>query len=493
VKSPLRVLSRETAIYGVSTVIGRFLNFLLVPFYVNVLATRAEYGFVSSLYAAMAFLSVIFPLGLEGAYFRYAASAEGAPPEAEREKRLFSTPFWLIFGFGLCAAAAILAFAWPLVGAVFSSPAGIEPPFLPVLTEMIRLSAVILWLDALAVIPFACLRLEHRAKAFSWVKVGNIVLTLALNFAFVLRLRWGIGGIFRANALASLATLGAVLPLTARELGLRFDRSILARMLPFGLANVPAYLGAMVVQVIDRPIVQRLRGFSELGVYQANYRMGFAMMVLVSVFDYAWRPFFLRQYATDGDACRPLLSRVFTYVVFILLAADVLLSFFLPWFVGVRLPWIHRSLLRADYLSGTGIIPVVLLAYVFQGFATNFIAGIYIREKTGRLPVVTGLGALVNVAANLLLIPRFGILGAAYATLAAYMAMAGALFFFSQRTYPIAYDWPRVARIAAVGVATAVANRFVTGDRARVLLCLLSLGALVAATFLAPPATKKEA
>ncbi|HKB70750.1 MAG TPA: polysaccharide biosynthesis C-terminal domain-containing protein [Thermoanaerobaculia bacterium] len=459
-KSPLKTLSQETAIYGLSTVVGRFLNFLLVPFYVNVLRSRAEYGFTSSLYAYLAFLSVVFPLGLEGAYFRYAARAEGAAEERDRERRLFSTPFWVVVGFAAAIGAALFFAAPSLVVPLFADPQHDVRAVFPLLLSILRLGAVILFFDALAVLPFASLRLEHRARTFAAIKIGNILLTLALNFAFLLKLRWGVEGIFRANAIASAATFVAVLPAVASRLAGRFDRSVLAKMLPFGLANVPAYLGAMMVQVIDRPIVQRLRGFSDLGVYQANYRMGFAMMVLVSVFDYAWRPFFLRQYATEGDRAKPLLSRVFTYTAALSLFAFLALAFFLPWFVGIRLPVVHRSLLRKDYLSGVGVIPVVLLAYVFQMFATNFIAGIYIREKTSRLPIVTGLGALVNVVTNLWWVPIFGILGAAYATLAAYVVMAAAMFLFSQRAFPIRYERGRLGRLALVSAGVYAAGKW---------------------------------
>ena len=448
--SPLKTLSRETAVYGLSTVVGRFLNFLLVPFYVNVLRTRVEFGMQTTLYAYMAFLSVVLPLGLEGAYFRYAARAEGEAPERERERRLFGTPFWTIFLFGLPAAGALFLLAPSIAIPAFADPSHDLTPFLPTLIRIVRLASAILLFDALAVVPFAALRLEHRAKAFTALKLGNIALTLALNFLFVLRWRAGVEGIFRANLIASALTLAAVVGTCASRVAFRFDRAIFARMLPFGLGNVPAYLGAMMVQVIDRPIVQRLKGLDEAGVYQANYRMGIAMMVLVSMFDYAWRPFFLRQHATHGNAAKPLFARVFTYSVLVLMLSFLGMSFFLPWFVGVRLPLVRHSLLRADYLSGTGVIPIVLFAYVFQGFYTNFIVGVYVRERTRWLPVATGLAAAVNVITNLWWIPRWGILGAAAATLAAYVVMAATLYVVSRRIYPIDYEWGRVGKIFAI-------------------------------------------
>ncbi len=453
VTSPLKTLSRETAIYGLSTVVGRFMNFLLVPFYVNVLRTRVEFGIQTTLYAYMAFLSVVLPLGLEGAYFRYAARAEGAAEDGEREKRLFSTPFWAIVTFGIPIAAILFLAAPRLAIPVFADPSHDLSAYLPMLVTILKLASVVLVLDALSVVPFASLRLEHRAGVFTALKLGNIVLTLALNFLFVLRWRIGVEGIFRANVIASAATLAAVLAACGSRFAFRFDGSVFRRMLPFGLGNVPAYLGAMAVQVIDRPIVQRMKGLDQAGIYQANYRMGIAMMVLVSMFDYAWRPFFLRQHATKGDEAKPLFARVFTYTSLLMLLAFLGLSFFLPWFVGVRLPFIRHSLLRRDYLSGTGVIPIVLLAYVFQGLYTNFIVGVYIRERTRWLPVATGLAAAVNVGTNLWWIPRWGILGAAAATLAAYIVMAATLYVVSQRLFRIEYEWGRVGRISAIVLA----------------------------------------
>jgi O-antigen/teichoic acid export membrane protein len=486
VTSPLKALSRETAVYGLSTVVGRFLNFLLVPFYVNVLRTRVEFGVQTTLYAYMAFLSVVLPLGLEGAYFRYAARAEGEAPEPQREGRLFSTPFWTIFSFSLPAAAVLFLLAPALAMPLFADPSHDLSALLPTLVRILRLAPGILLLDALAVVPFAALRLEHRARTFTALKLGNIALTLALNFLFVLRWRTGVEGIFRANLIASAATLASVLASCGSKFALRFDREVFRRMFPFGLGNVPAYLGAMIVQVIDRPIVQRMKGLDQAGVYQANYRMGIAMMVLVSMFDYAWRPFFLRQYATKGDSARPLFARVFTYTALFLLLAFLGLSFFLPWFVGVRLPLVRHSLLRRDYLSGTGVIPIVLLAYVFQGFYTNFIVGVYIREKTRWLPVATGLAAAVNVATNLWWIPRWGILGAASATLAAYVVMAATLLAVSQRIFPIAYEWGRVAKIFAIVLGAYAAGLWIGSAWGKIAAFLAALALLFVAGVFQP-------
>jgi O-antigen/teichoic acid export membrane protein len=226
------------------------------------------------------------------------------------------------------------------------------------------------------------------------------------------------------------------------------------KLMPFGLTNVPAYLSAMMVQVIDRPIVQAFLGLAMLGVYQANYRMGIIMMVFVSLFEYAWRPFFLRESRTNDERARLIFSRVFTYFMLIACLGFLALSLFLPDLLMVKLPLVHRAIFaKREYATGLDIIPVVLAAYIFQGMYTNFIAGIYIKEHNKILPFITGLGAAVNVITNVILIPQMGIMGAALATLFAYIAMAAAIYWQVQKVYFINYDWRRVGLLGIIVLA----------------------------------------
>lgn len=490
-RQELASLSKETFIYGTSTVLSRFLNFLLVPFYVNVLATTAEYGIASSLYAWMAFLNVIYPLGLEGAFFRYASRGENEPLDPVAQRKNFSSPFNLVVMFGFSLSLALFLLAPGLASPIFHNPKTDIEPMLPMLTNILRYSAVILFFDGMALLPFASLRLEHQAKRFAAIKLGNVVLTLILNFYLILGLHMGVEGIFIANLISSVLTFLVLVPTFLKNWWIKIDREVLAKMLPFGLTNVPANLGAMMVQVIDRPIVQIYLGLGAVGVYQANYRMGFIMMVLVSLFDYAWRPFFMRQHYTDDARARLLFARIFTYFMLIALMAFLFLSFFLPFVLST--PVFGRRLLRSDYLVGMDIIPVVLFAYVFQGMYTNFIAGIYIKERNKVLPYITGLGALVNVGVNIFLIPRIGIMGGAVATLAAYVVMAAALYLQAQKVYPVKYEWGRIAKLfALVGIAfglerlLVLAHVFITPLAIFILRCglgALALGGLFPAGF----------
>ncbi|HET9137220.1 MAG TPA: oligosaccharide flippase family protein [Candidatus Kapabacteria bacterium] len=445
-RKELAALSRETLIYGVSTVVGRFLNFLLVPFYVNVLHSTSEYGISSVLYTWIAFLNVIYPLGLEGAYFRYASKAEGEAGEFEKERTLFSGSFNAILIF-----AGLLSVLFLLLAPVVAPPLFFDPkqdigPMLPMLTRIIRYSAFILLFDSLTVLPFADLRLEHKAKRFAAIRLTTIVVTIILNFVLILQFKMGVEGMFVANLFASAMQFVFLAPTIISKWKPQLSKRSLEKMLPFGLTNVPAYLGAMMVQVIDRPIVQLYLGLGAVGIYQANYRMGFIMMVFVSLFEYAWRPFFMRQYKTDEAKARLLFARILTYFLLVCGVAFIALSFFLPYVLST--PIFGRRLLRSDYLSGMSIIPVVLFAYIFQGLYTNFIAGIYIKERNKVLPFITALGAGVNIIVNILLIPQLGIMGAALATLAAYIAMAIAIYIPSQKAFPVPYEWKRIGLLA---------------------------------------------
>jgi O-antigen/teichoic acid export membrane protein len=447
-REQLKALSKETLVYGLGTVVGRFLNFLLVPFYVNVLRSTAEYGISTSLYTYLGFLNVILPLGLEAAYFRYASRAEGQAADAAEARKLFSAPFLAVAAFSGLSAGLLWLLAPALARPVFHDPKLDITPLLPMLTSILRLGAGILLFDALTVLPFAELRLQRKAWLFVGLRLANILATLILNFLFIVRFHWGVEGIFRANLAGSVLVFALLLPLVFSLLEPRADRAVLGKMLPFGLTNVPAYLGAMMVQVIDRPIVQAFLGLGMLGVYQANYRLGFVMMVFVGLFEYAWRPFFMREALKDDAQARKLFARVFTYFMLAALLSFLALSWGLP--VAVSTPIFGHRLLKPAYLAGLPVVPVVLLAYVFQGMYTNFIAGIYIKERNKALPAITGLGAAVNVGANLLLVPRMGIMGAALATLFAYMAMAGALYREAQKAYPIPYEWGRLRTLCAV-------------------------------------------
>jgi O-antigen/teichoic acid export membrane protein len=430
----IKGLGTDTAIYGISTIVGRFLNFLLVPFYTNVLYP-SEYGIVAYVFSLVAVMNVVYGYGMESAYFRYAATQEIGTTEEN-----FNTPFLSLFLTSALFSAIMLVAAPTTAGLI-----GIPERYAPI----VEYATWILFFDTLAVVPFATLRLERRTKYFASVKILNIVTNVGANLIFLLVFRMGVEGIFLANLVASTATLMFLYPTIKQKLTTSFSPDLYKALLRFGLPYIPAGLAAMMIQVIDRPILRMLTDDATVGVYQANYRLGIFMMLVVQMFDYAWRPFFL-SHAKDPDA-KPMYARVLTYFVLFMSSTFLLLTFFIPDIVGIRI--FGRHIIHQDYWGALGIVPIILLGYMFLGVYNNLIAGIYIEKKTYHLPTVTFIGAGVNVLANFILIPAFGAYGAAWATLLSYASMALALYIIVQRIYPIVYERTRLAKIA---VSTAV-------------------------------------
>jgi O-antigen/teichoic acid export membrane protein len=425
----LKRLGSETAIYGTSTILGRFLNFLLVPFYTNVLVP-GEYGIVAYAYSIIAFINVVYVYGMESAYFKYTSTLELGTP-----KNNFSTPFLSILSTSVLFSCLVGALANPIAHAM-NIPAHYE--------SIILYAAGILALDAMAVIPFAALRMEHKAKLFATIKFVNIFITVVMNIILLVVLKTGLIGIFISGFIASALTLIILLPTIIRHFMRSFDGTLMKALLRFGLPSIPAGLAAMVVQVIDRPILRALTDDATVGIYQANYRLGIIMMIIVSMYDFAWRPFYFSM-AKEPNA-KEIFARVLTYLLLFMSAAFLVLTLFIGDIVQLSFHGWH--IIHPQYWSGLNIVPIVLLGYLFLGIYTNLSAGIYIEKKTKYLPLITFISAAVNVVANYLLIPSMGMLGAAWATFWAYCVMAIVGYVIVQRMYPIKYEYNRLLKIA---------------------------------------------
>ncbi|MBI1804276.1 MAG: polysaccharide biosynthesis C-terminal domain-containing protein [Ignavibacteriae bacterium] len=456
----IKRLGSETAIYGASTILSRFLNFLLVPFYTNVLVP-GEFGIVSYIYSMIAFVNVIYSYGMESAYFKYASTME-----LGTEKQNFSTPFLSLFMTSVLFSFAIVAAASPIVGAL-----KIPPEY----KSIVLYAAGILALDAIAIIPFASLRMEHRAKLFATVKFLNILTNVVMNVLLLAVFHKGVTGIFISGFVASALTVVLLLPTILRHLIVDMKNDLLGALVRFGLPSIPAGLAAMAVQVIDRPILRSLTDDATVGIYQANYRLGIFMMLIVQMYDYAWRPFYFSM-AKEENA-KEVFARVLTYIVLLMSVVFLVLTFFIGDIVKISI--FGRHLIHQNYWGGLNIVPIVLLGYLFLGMYTNISAGLYIEKKTNYLPIITLIAAAVNIAANYTLIPSMGMLGAAWATFWAYLAMAIAGYFFAQRVYPVRYEWGRMAKLLiALGVSVGVSMIFPFDELSQGMEVALKVGLL---------------
>ena len=435
----IRRLGSDTALYGISTILGRFLTFILTPIYTHVLITD-DLGVVATVYAYIAFFNVIYGYGMEGAFMKYVSTLEIGD-----RKQNFSVPFFSVGATALLLSTLIILLRTPLadvVGVPLSQ------------SVIIPYAGLILFFDTLTIVPFASLRMQRRAKTFVAVRLAGITLNVLLNLLLVVVWKQGVEGIFLSGVLSSAFAFALLVPHVLSELTPHLPKGLLQALLRFGLPSVPAGLASMMIQVINRPIMGAMAGTAAVGVFQANYRLGIFMMLLVSMFDFAWRPFFLT-HASDREA-RPLFARVLTYYALIATGIFLVLTFFISDIVTAPI-FAGRSLFAPAYWGGLDIVPWILLGYLFLGIYNNLLAGIYIEKKTGYLPAVTFTGAAVNIVATVLLIPPWGMMGAAFATFLAYFLMALTLYFVVRRFYRVPYEWKRLLKIAiAAGVVTAL-------------------------------------
>jgi O-antigen/teichoic acid export membrane protein len=431
----LKRLGADTAIYGVSTILARLLNFALVPLYANILST-AEFGVVANVYSYIGFIIIFYSFGMESSYFRFASAKE-----IGSEKDNFSTPYLSVALMSGLFSVSMYLFSVPLT-TVFQIDAG--------LYRVIMYTAGIMFFDAVVMVPYASLRLQRRAKFFAGTKIFNIVLTVVLNIITVYHLRWGIEGIFLSNLAASFCTFLFLIPTTWRQLQFTIHKGLLRELLKFGLPIVPVGLSGIALQLVDRPILKMLMDDSAVGIYQANYRLGIFMALITGMFEFAWRPFFL-SHAKDPNAKR-LFARVMTYYLAICAVVFLVLSFFLEDVIQYKF-FGHRYILPPQYWDGLAIVPFVLLSYTFMGIGTILNAGIQIEKKTMYLFPTSLSGSLTKILLTFLLVPMFGIMGAAYATLAGYIMVEVTLFFVVQRFYRIDYEYARILKLTLLTAA----------------------------------------
>lgn len=465
----IKRLGSDTAVYGISTVLGRFLTFLLTPLYTHVLPAE-DLGVVATVYAYVAFLNVLYGYGMESAYMKYVSTGERG-----NAQEVFSVPFMAVVATGALFSGGLML-AYRDVALLSGVP--------ELHAATVVMAAGILFLDVAALIPFASLRMASRARTFALIKTTGIVINVACNVVFLFVLRRGVEGIFLSGLISSGAALALLVPTIVRNFTVSRPHGLLPALLRFGLPSVPSGIASMLIQVINRPMLGVLSGAAAVGLFQANYRLGIFMMLLVSMFDFAWRPFFLT-HAHDADA-RPLFARVLTYFVLLGTTVWITLTFFLADIV--RWPIFNgHPLIAPRYWEGLSIVPVILLAYLILGIYNNLVAGIYIEKETRRLPAVTFAAAAVNVLANYILIPPFGLMGAAVATLLSYLVMAVLMGIIVRRIYPVPYETARLAKIAVSAFVVMVPGLWV-GDwsfaiPARAVLLLLFVLLLVATRF----------
>lgn len=445
--SLIKKLAGETALYGLSSILGRFLNVMLVPLYTRTLGP-GEYGVVTDLYALSAFLIILYSYRMESAFFRF-----GTPKE-DRE-RVFSTGLISLLVSTAIISGLLLLFSQPIATA---AKYGAHP-------EYIRWFALMLAFDCLSELPFARLRLEQRPVRFVSIKLINIATNLSLNLFWLVFCPWaashgmdwvhwvwspglGVGYIFLSNVLASLLTLVLLLP-EFRAIKLPFDRVLWTKMMVYASPLIIVGFAGMVNEMLSRTMMKYLltgtheENMAQLGVFGANYKLAMLITLFTQAYRYAAEPFFFR-HAADKNAMQTQ-SEVTKW--FTITAAIGMLGILL--FLDIV-----KHFLGKDFQGGVGVVPILLGANLLLGVYYNFSVWFRLKDRTGLGAWISLGGAGITIVLNMLWIPRFGYVGAAWVTLICYLFMSWASWFSGKKHYPVPYQLGRMAwyAISAIGL-----------------------------------------
>lgn len=428
----LRKLARQTAIYGIPSIVGRFLNFLLVPLYTYTFIPE-DYGIVTEFYTYTALLMVFLTYGMETTFFRYVQKHDD-------RSMVYSTGLWsLVF---TSSTFFLLAFLLKdSIGAALGYAHA---------ADYVLWFALILVADVLSSLPFCLLREQNKALRFACLKTINIVVNIGLNLFFILfcpawlelhpdaALRYiyspdlGVGYIFISNLLASLVTIALLWP-EWRHLRFRFDVRLWKSMMGYALPIMVWGLAGIADSTFDRLLIRYLTpdtqvALAQVGIYGACYKLSIIMTLFVQAFRFAAEPFFFKQ-ATHTDAQKTyadvmkyfVITCVMIYMVCVLFLDQIL------YFIG------------ADYREGRGVVPILLMAQLFLGVFYNLSVWYKVMDRTRVGMYIALMGAVFNIAMNVVMIPRYGYMGAAWTALVSYVMMTLISYVWGQKCYKVPY------------------------------------------------------
>ena len=435
--NPIKKLLGQTAVYGLTVIVSRMLNFLLLPLYVYVFEETQDYGVISILYAWVAFLIVLLPFGMETTFFKFFSDNE------DQKHRVFQNSFLTVIGINVLFFLIVLlcnqSFAnWML---------------LPDHSIYVILLAAIVCLDAIAALPLAKLRSENRPKDFAKIQVTSILVNIVLNLVLLLGFfdksnpEQGIIFILVANLLSSL-----VKPLMVYNdfLNLNFtlDFTLIKKMLWYALPLVIAGFAGIINETIDRIMLNQILydsygalhhsspqqalkySQSQVGIYSANYKLAMLVTIFLQAYRYAAEPFFFSN-AKNQDRNK-LYVKVMNYFI-----AAVCLVFLL---VSLNLQIFKYFIPNEKYWEGLTVVPILLLANVFLGIYFNQSIWYKLSGQTKFGAFISIGGAILTIVINLIFIPIYGFWASAWATLIVYAAQMVASYLLGQKYYPIKYN-----------------------------------------------------
>jgi O-antigen/teichoic acid export membrane protein len=447
--SQLFELTRHSAIYGIGGLVSRFLAVIMLPLYTTYVSA-GDYGRIELLMATMAVAVVVIRGGANFGFIRFYFLEK----DRDYRLRLVRTVFWTQMAYSTAVLVVCIALARPIADALGVTSQG--PHLQGSGTSLVIATAVLLWANVNYAQMTNLFRAEQRSLAFSLATLANIAITVALTVVLVVVEHKGPLGIIVGNLSGTLVLYAILLGYRREQLGLQFDGKLLRSMNRFGIPLMAAALAMWVTNFGDRLMISKLLHGSyrltELGQYSLANKISSAMVLLFTAFQIAWPAFAYS--IEDEDEAKRAYSYVLTYLMLIAAWAAVGLSLFAPWLAH----WLGR---KPGYWPAATAIPALAFSSVFfAGFVVVTI-GAGRTRRTQFNWIAASIAAALNFGLNFWLIPAYGMLGAAYATLAAYVLLMVIRTWNAQKLYPVAYQWRRVAIILlAAGALTGTGEAF---------------------------------
>lgn len=437
--SQLRRLAGDTAIYGISSILGRSINYLLVMLHTAVFLP-AELGVFAYLYAGVGILNVVYTFGMETAYFRFTNKSD-----SQRTFNSASSTVFILSSFLSILIIANASFIANYIG-------------YPDTSLFIIWLGIILWIDGVLAIPFARLRQENKAKRFATLKIGNILINVALQLIFLLLLPYlsakgyftnlyndelGIGYIILANLIAN-ALFFPFLWDYLKIIRLRFDLEFIKPMLKYAWPIFLMGVAGMINEMLDKILLEHLLpddfykdmdSTAALGVYSQTFKLSIFMLLAIQAFRYAGEPFFFSN--ADNKNAPELFARVMHYFIIVSLLILVIVSINVD-FIG------HIFLRKPEFRIALYLVPILLLGKFFYGVYVNLNIWFKLTDKTIYGTYFSILGAVITIIANILLIPVIGFLGSAIASVLCYFSMSMICYLIGRKHYPIPYQFGKL-------------------------------------------------
>jgi O-antigen/teichoic acid export membrane protein len=457
VNKQLKALAGQTVVYGFSSILGRLLNYLLVPLYTRLFLPEV-YGIVTELYAYVTFLLILLTYGMETGLFRFGQ-------EKENFNKVYSSILFCLSISSILFIIGISIFLKPIASLIRY----VEHP------EYILWMALIVSLDAFTSIPFARLRLENRAWKFAIIKLINISTNIAFNLFFLIYCpkllnsnpnsillniyspNIGVGYVFISNLLANIITLIILLP-EIFNIKIRIDIKLLKTILKYSLPLLIAGFAGMINETLDRVmlkflVAEDLNPMAQLGIYGANYKLAILMTLFIQMFRYAAEPFFF-QNKNESNA-RELYAKATKYFIIFGLIIFLGVMFYID---------IIKYFISANYHEGLKVVPILLIANLFLGIFFNFSIWYKLNDMTKYGAWLAVFGAIVTIVLNLILVPVYGYMGAAWTTLICYVLMSLLSFYWGQKYYKVPYEIGNAAFYFILAIALYFASSVLKPD-----------------------------